>query len=64
MLVHLDGGGPYFCESNQDGRMTRDESEVTCPECLERLVAIDKLAPRARVPLATAAKRIDWFGGD
>lgn len=60
VLVHYDNG-TVFCESPiQGGMLTTDEAEVTCPACRERLRAIDRRVPRARVGL----DRIDWFGED
>lgn len=57
-IVHYDNR-ILFCEAAaQGGVLTTDEAEVTCPDCLRRLRAIDRMVPRAQVGL----HRIDWFG--
>ncbi len=66
-IVHYDNGNapPWdvFCEAvDQSGLMTRTEANVTCPACIERFRSIDQFTPRARVDLAAASRRIDWFG--
>lgn len=59
-VVHYDNG-TKFCEAaDQSGLLTRNEDEVTCGPCKERLAGIDAFLGLQRK--RRVMDEIDWFG--